>query len=175
MKIDYSLTKEDYINFNVFHMDYSKTMRNSIFVQRYLISLVFLIVPFFLSANSQIPFWYWFAVFCITYILWVVFYKRYAIYFLRKRVARMLDEGKNDGLLGARSLSLNENGIASSSAATETKHAWDTVVSVAATDEYIYIYVGAVMAYIVPTRVFAGDEQKTEFLNMVHKYTERHK
>jgi hypothetical protein len=59
MKLEFNITEEDYINFNMHHIDTSKTYRRTIFKQRYIVPIVFLIVPFVLAKISKIPFSYW--------------------------------------------------------------------------------------------------------------------
>jgi len=48
MKLEFSIIEEDYIKFNIHHMDISKTYRRTILKQRYVVPIIFLIIPFFL-------------------------------------------------------------------------------------------------------------------------------
>ncbi|GAB6156670.1 hypothetical protein JCM17380_54240 [Desulfosporosinus burensis] len=63
MKFQYELTKEDLIDFNLFHIMYAKSTRRSAFIQRYILSLLLIVFPIFLSQWSIIRFEYGLAVF----------------------------------------------------------------------------------------------------------------
>ncbi|MBU5592166.1 YcxB family protein [Clostridium sp. MSJ-4] len=168
MKIDYELTKEDYINFNIYHMDHSETMRRSLFIQRYIISLIFLIVPFVVTGSSDIPLWYWLSIFIIIFVLWVAFYPRYIKWMIKRRLTKMLQEGKNAGLLGKGSISLTEEGIVKTSDSDDAKTSWSTVEKIIETKELVIIYISAVSAYIIPIKAFNNNTHKEEFVNKLN-------
>jgi hypothetical protein len=78
MKINYKLTEQDYIEFNLNHMKYSKAIKRSLFIQRYSSVIVFMSMPFILIRVTAIPLWYWVLGFSITTILWIYFYPKHA-------------------------------------------------------------------------------------------------
>ena len=73
MKLEFNITEEDYINFNIYHMNMSKTYRRTIFKQRYIVPIIFLIAPFLFVKISKIPFLYWMVVYGVLYIIWHAF------------------------------------------------------------------------------------------------------
>ena len=175
MNINYQLTKQDYIEFNIFHMSYSNSIRKILFVQRYFVSIIFLITPFIVSRIiNEISFWFWLPVFIIVYLLWVIFYPKYFYWFSSRRISRMVDEGKNADMLGSQSLELTEDRIVNISSFSESKTDYRTVERVVETKDYIYIYISSVMAYIIPIRTFESLDQKTEFINMLNSNINKH-
>lgn len=168
MHVEYVLTKEDYLEFNIFHMTYSKSLRKSLFVQRYLVSFIFLIVPFVVARFTSIPLWYWLTVFGLVYVLWVVFYWKYFRWTLGRRISRMIDEGKNVDMLGKQSLRLDEDGIVNTSRLSESKTNYEAVEKVIETKEYVYIYISSIMAYIIPVKSFGSIDQKEELINKLN-------
>ena len=56
MELEFILMEEDYIKFNIHHMNMSETYRKSIFIQRYILPIMFLIIPFVLALISKAPF-----------------------------------------------------------------------------------------------------------------------
>lgn len=172
MEITYQLTKEDCIAFNVHHMGYSPTLKRALFIQRYIASLVFLILPFILKGSSDIPFPYWLSVFVIVYIAWVVFYNRYMEWNITRKISKMVDEGKNSNMLGERTLKLVEDGMIQSSSLSESKTTWDAIVDVIETGEHIFIYTSSLAGYVIPVEVFDTVAEKDEFLNIVRAHIE---
>jgi hypothetical protein len=175
MKIKYVLTKEDYIQYNLHHMRESETIKKSLFMQRYIVSLIFLIVPFVFAKVSEIPFVHWMIVFLIIYLIWMLYYPKYFASLTKKRLQKIINEGKNLSLFGERTISLNEDGIVESSKAGESKTNWSVVERVDETGKYIFIYVSSVNAYIVPTRAFADLNQKKEFVDMLKQHCSSYK
>ncbi|MFZ7104315.1 MAG: YcxB family protein [Peptococcaceae bacterium] len=175
MQVDYELTKQDYIAFNIFHMTYSASLRKSLFVQRYIISLIFLIVPFILARFTVIPLWYWLMIFGLVYLLWAGFYWKYLKWTLTRRISRLVDEGQNADMLGRQTLKLAADGIVNITGFSESKTNYGAVEGVIETQEYIYIYLSAVMAYIIPVDSFADSTQKAEFINRLNGEIEKNK
>ena len=173
MQINYQLTKDDYIAFNMHHMNYSPTFKKSIFIQRYIVSIIFLLVPFILKDSSDIPFLYWLSVFAIVYIAWVAFYDKYLKWNVTRKISQMIDEGKNTDMLGERSLQLTECGILQTSSLSESKITWDVIEDVVETKEHIFIYINALSGYVIPIRAFANAAQKDEFLGILKSHLQK--
>ncbi len=170
MQINYELTKQDYIDFNLYHISYSKTSRQALFIQRYITSLIFLLAPFVVARFTEIPLEYWLVTFAITYLLWVFFYPKYFKRVVGKRVSKMVDEGKNVDLLGYRTVTIDAEGLHSKSDVSESTIKWSSVENVVETKEHIFIYVSAISAHIVPFRIFETDKDKEEFLKVLHDF-----
>ncbi|KMT21879.1 YcxB family protein [Clostridium cylindrosporum] len=175
MNIKFELTKQDYIDFNIFHLSYSDSIRKSLFIQRYIVSLIFLVVPFVFADFSTIPLWYWLIGFVAIYIGWVSFYPRYIKGVVSKRTSKMIDEGNNVGIIGHGSLTLNDNGIEGKGEHSESKTNWSAVENVAETKNHIFIYISGVSAYIVPVRGFNSVGEKNEFIDKINYFINKNK
>lgn len=173
MTIDYEMTRQDYINFNMLHMKRSKSARKSINTQRFLAPIIFILIPFVISwGNSgDIPMWYWFTIFGIAAVCWALFYPKWVQRETIKRINKMLDEGENKGLSGFQKLSLTEEGIHTENEFKEATAKWNSVEDIVLTDEYILIYIGALMAHVVPLRAFNDDDEKEEFISILKERT----
>lgn len=170
MKINFELTKQDYIDFNLFHLDHSKTGRKTLFIQRYIVSLIFILAPFVLRWITEIPFSYWMVVCLAAYILWVINYPKSLKKSVVKRIDKMLSEGKNTSLIGDNDIVINEGCITRITKQSESKSAWDTIESVQQNQKNIYIYNSALSAYIIPKRAFENKEDEASFINQVKAY-----
>lgn len=170
MQIEFDFTKEDYLEYNMHHISTSKTLRRMVLIQQYGLSLVYLIVPFALARFTEIPFVYWMVVFGIVYLFWILFYPRYFKSSARKRIDKMVDEGKNTSMFGKHVITLDEDGMLETTAKGESKISWDAVEKVEETDGYIYIYISSVNAYVIPVRAFESEGHRNGFLDTLKKY-----
>ncbi|MTK11455.1 MAG: YcxB family protein, partial [Clostridiaceae bacterium] len=134
----------------MYHMTHSTTLKKSLFVQRYVLSLIFLIIPFIVAKITNIPLWYWLTIFTIYAVLRTIFYPKFFKNRMSKRLLKMVNEGKNMDMLGNRKLSLTEEGIINITKVSESKTRWDAIESIEETEKYIFIYISSVSAYIIP-------------------------
>ncbi len=166
MNLEYQITKQDYIDFNIYHMTHSVTMKRSLFIQRFIFPIIFLVLPIFLIRITAIPLWYWFTTFIISSILWVVFYPKSLKKSVKRKISKILEEGKNTGILGNHIFSFTEEGIVDKTEFSETKYS--LIEKVVESETHIFIYVSAVMAYIIPIRIFGSADEKNNFLNILN-------
>ena len=149
MEIDYKLTEEDYLNFNLFHAKSSNTIAKSLALQRFLLPIIFLIAAFMFAWIGEGSLVGSLIIFSIMGILWIVYYPKYFYGFMTKNSKKMLEEGNNDGLLGDRCMILSDEGIVNSSSNGETKVKWAGIKKIEEYDNYFYIYNSAFTAYIL--------------------------
>lgn len=175
MQIDFELTKQDYINFNIFHINYSKTLRKMLFIQRYIVSLSFLIVPFVASWVTSIPLWYWLSVFVFTYIIWILFYWKYFKWNMGRKISKMVEEGKTDVMLGKQGVKLDESTIINNSSMNSSETKYQAIENIIETKDYIYVYISPVQAYIIPVSAFENLDEKDKFVNKLNDKVETSK
>ena len=68
-----------------------------------------------------------------------------------------------------RSLILTEEGIKETSSIANSKINWDKIISLDETDDYIYIYISSISAYIIPKRVFKDKTEQKLFIGELSK------
>lgn len=152
MEIKYSLTEEDYLTFNLFHIKNSKTAKRSLDIQRFLTPVIFIALSYILSKLGNLSFLGLLISFLIVSILWIIFYPKYFYSYVSRHTKKMIKEGKNDGLLGEHRMVLSEEGIVDSTSNGETKVAWSGIKAFKEDKHNIYLYNSAVSAYILPKR-----------------------
>lgn len=170
MEIKFELTEEDYIKYNLYHVNKSPSMRKSILIQRLMGPAVFIIAPFIVAKYSDIPLWYWITLFGITTIVWLAFYPKYANWEMRTRLKKLMKERNNESLFAERKLTITEGGIAEESPGEMSSISWGKVVSVEEAEEYIYIYISPVEAHIIPKRVFKDEAEQKAFMAEIRSY-----
>jgi hypothetical protein len=152
MKVNYNLTEEDYINFNLYHLKNSKTGKKALNMQRFLSPVIFMVAAYVISTFGGMPLLSSFIIFFITSVLWVIFYPKYFYSLITRNVKKMIKEGKNDGLLGDHSLIMTDEGIVDTSSNRETKVTWSGIESFKEDNDNLYLYISSVSAYILPKR-----------------------
>ncbi|GEK91235.1 YcxB family protein [Alkalibacterium kapii] len=171
MKLEYELTEEDYLNFNIYHSRKSPSIKKKIFIQRIMGPIIFMITPFVVTNFSDIPLWYWLTIFIFMSIVWFIYYPKYVNWELKKGVEKMLEEGNNENLFDRKSLTITEEGLREVSSIGSSNVSWDKINSVDETKEYIYVYISSLSAHIIPKRAFNDPNEQKNFLNELMKQT----
>lgn len=152
MEITYNITEEDYLNFNMFHVENSKTIIKTLNIQRFSVPIFFLIFSYISSKIGDTPFIVSFIVFLILSILWIIFYPKYFYKHIIRNARKMLKEGKNAGLLGKHHMNMTEDGIEETTSNGGTKVNWSGIEQFKEDHYYLYLYNSSVSAYIIPKR-----------------------
>jgi hypothetical protein len=136
----------------------------SLIIQRFSIPLIYIILSFVLSNIGDIPFLFLFIPFFIVSIIWVIFYPKYFYKRVIHRLKKMINEGRNDGLIRQHNLILTEDGIVHSTSSGETKVSWSGIKNLKEDNDYLYIYNTSISAYILPKRDIKNVEQIRDYL-----------
>lgn len=169
MKLEYNLIKDDYIAFNMHHIETSPTIRKTLLIQQYGVALVFLVIPYFFSRISGTPMLLSYIVYGAVFLAWILYYPKYFMAVTKRRTLKMIDEGDNSSIYGMQSITLTDKGIEQESNTGESRTAWHAIERIDETREYIYIYIGTMNAYLVPNRAFDDDAQRAEFLRILRE------
>lgn len=171
MKVEYNLIKDDYIAFNMHHLETSPTVRKTLLIQQYGVAVLFLIIPYFFSRISGTPMLLSYIVYGAIFLAWILYYPKYFIAVTKRRILKMIDESDNSSIYGMQSITLTDTGVEQESNTGESKTSWNGIERIDETKEYIYIYIGAMNAYLVPNRAFDDDAQRAEFLRILREKT----
>lgn len=98
------------------------------------------------------------------YIIWACFYKKYIIWKVKKSIKKKLNEGNNNGVLGEKTFEICEDEIIETSEFSKSSANIRSVEDIFINEEYIYIYINQMQAYIVPIRAFINEKEKEEFI-----------
>ena len=170
MKVSYELTRQDFIEYNIFLHLNSKESRKSMQKNRFLLPTLYLILAYPISIISELPFWWWATFLTIISVVWILKYPKWFNKLIAKKVGKMLDEGNNVGLLGNRTLEITETELISVRQAGETKIKWEAVERISETEDYLFLCTASIQACIIPTRAFESKAKKDEFIQTIKKY-----
>ena len=174
MSIEFEVSMDDILEFNLYHHQHSPNSRRAclllrviMFILMLLISLSFLIQTF-VEESSAVYFLFW----LILAVLWAVLFPRFYQRSIKKEVEKMYNEGKNKGIICKHRLSLTPDMIINTTDFGESKTYWSSVEKIASTDNHVFIYASAVMAFIIPKRAFSDESKYTEFIETARQYHE---
>ena len=161
MKINYELSQDDYIGFNINFIETSPVMKRSLFIQRFLFPIIYLIVPNFLSPIMEIPYAFLMAIFSGVALMWMIFYAKWYKSRIASKIKKLLNAGRVPGIVGAHELVADASQISDKTLESFTNY--NMVEKVNETKTFLYVYVSEVMAYIVPKSAFKNEAELQAF------------
>lgn len=164
MELKYTLTEQDYINFNLFHIQNSKMATKALKIQRYTIPVLYLVLAYIFATIGDSSYILSFIIFSIFGILWFVLYPKFYYRTVIRNVKKMMKEGRNEGLLGEHHMLLTSEGIVDNNTTGETKVAWSGIQEVKEDKNYLYLYNSSVSAYILPKREITNLEELKSYI-----------
>ena len=181
MVAEYEITKNDWIALNLYHEDHSPLARRRFYLGLFLPPAVWLgffgVSWYFADRDRDIPLQ-------MSPERWILllFVPLYLFVFLhgcrqgprRESKGRVLDKvlfkGKNKSMFGWRRVSLTDRTFIEESEFGNLSRSWEGVEKVAATDDYLYIYLSAVSAIFVPRRAFSDPSDFDRFVAAAVEY-----
>lgn len=165
MKINVSVTENDFIIFNEYYMKNSSQGKRSTLLSRLLLPAVFLVIIMIcLVAKADFTVIILeVIIFSITTVVWELKIPS----FIRNNIKRNIETVKNDGKLPYHEnaeFEFNDEAIIETTTNSVLKIKYSDVLSVKSTDEYIYIFFGATQAFIIPRRCIGNEYDLEEFL-----------
>lgn len=171
MTLKFNLSKEDYINYNLYYIKTSKQNRRVFITNKYLFPIIWLIIAFvfsiFIPDSMLVNLITW----LIGTVLWLTFWPK--SYYRRSRnyITKQINDGNTESLLGNKTITLNEETIDYSSEnevlSSNASYKYSSVEKIGIDYNCIFIFVSSVSAIIIPLSAFENNEQKDNFLNIV--------
>jgi hypothetical protein len=87
-----------------------------------------------------------------------------------KSARQIYESGQNKTLREPVTLTIGPNFIETVSALSESKMKWPLVEKIAAPTDYIFIYISASNALIIPKRAFNSEEQRQQCIELLQRY-----
>ncbi|MGC7873266.1 YcxB family protein [Desulfosporosinus sp. SYSU MS00001] len=167
---DFELNSKDYIDFNLYNLNNSTTIKKSLIAVRVLLSVIILIMTLALVKQGNVIGYIYFAV---IWSLIMFFFPKGFRSRMKRRIGKILNEGKNAYFLGPWSIKLLEDGIVTTNSYSESKTRWDGIEKIIEGEEHIFIYVGVASAFIIPKRAFPDNNGIEEFLTTLRSMMSR--
>ncbi|MGK7378201.1 YcxB family protein [Planococcus sp. 1R117A] len=164
MQIEFNLTEEDYLSFNLQHVKHSKTATRSLRLQQILVPVIYIFLAYIFSVIVNTPFLFFLIPFLIISMVWIIFYPKFFYSSVMRNVKKMLREGKAGGIIGKYTMTLSDEGIIQTSTTEEKKASWPAILSLQEDEERFYLYNSAMSAYIIPKRALKNSNETREWI-----------
>lgn len=167
MEVTFNLSKEDYLEFNMSHMKFSKYAKRAILVEKFGVPFIFLIIPFILKESISIPFFITISIGIVIFLLWIFFYDKFLHWKTVKNFNKLLLKEDHDCILGEQTIRLEKLGLIHISNGNRRRISWNALLGINETDKYIFIYANSTMAHIIPKRAFSTKVQLDKFIKIL--------
>ncbi len=168
MNLEYEFTEQDYIEYNLYHYQNSPSTKRLLLIQRYGVALLFMILAPLMHLISQVPFSYYLISFAIASIVWIVLFPKIVEQSMKKRILKMVEEGKRNYLFGRHELRITQDGIHGKTGVSETT--WHRIERAVETEKHVLVYLNSITAFVVPKSAFGSQEEKDRFLEEVSRF-----
>lgn len=169
MELNGKLENEDIINYNLYHFRNSESAQKRVKVMSFIGPVIFAGAIFLANKVTDIPIWFWVAVYGIITVAWYKMYPKRVESVVRKNVAKMLEEGDNGVVIEDSKLIVSEEGIKKINSLKEVNIKWQSINKVVYDGDYIYIYDSSISALIIKNNMFQSAEHRQEFIDMLNK------
>lgn len=161
MEINFKVTEEDYIQFNLHHLENSPSQKRLYTILRFIVPMLSSLVVYFSGTRLfNQPSLYWIIVAIVFAVGWIIYYPKEYKRSIVKQVKKMLKEGDNSAVFTDKKLVVEGNDISFIDCYTTEILTKESIQSVKVFDEMIVLYVGSVSAHIIPTRGINGEKRK---------------
>lgn len=164
MEINFEVTKEDYIKFNLYHFDNSSSYKKNTKLVRYGVPICFLFINMMMQTSVE-------DIIIDTVIsaaIWIAIFPKMNKFLTKKGIEKLIKEGDNTELFGSKRIIIDEESITIFNKSSTERVLKSAIKDVKIYDDIIVIYTSSMTAYIVPTRYLEGD-LKADFIKQVSK------
>ena len=174
-QFEYRLTEQDYLNFNEFHIfNNSSASKKQILFVRIILPIILGFVLLsrvpgtdFSYFGDRLGFYIAASIILIFVLIFTLGFKRLMRSSIKKSVKKLKKDGKlpyPENVL----MQFNEDSIACTEDETEFKCKYDILEKVLTDNNFVYIYRGAMQAFIIPFSAFESERQRTDFLEFIN-------
>ena len=161
MKYRITLNEEDYVRFRIFHIYHSTLGKRQLHRARTsMIKLSVIIILMLITSDVQLD---WIVFYTIMWTIGSVFFYFYAPKRMEKNIRKQVNMTKEDGKLpfsGDTEIEFLESMIVQKSEHGESHVNYSDVERIYIEQEYLYIYINAVQASVIPYRCLGEDKKQ---------------
>lgn len=161
IEFNFEITEEDYIKFNVYHVENSPSQKRTYNLLRYAIPLIFS-VPIYAIGTSifKQPESYWMAIAILFVAGWIIIFPKQYKKIIRKQTEKLLQEGDNSSIFGKKTMKIDGKNVQVFDAFSSETISKENIKNIKIYEDMILLYLSAVTAQIIPTRGLKEEEKK---------------
>ncbi len=177
MIVEYERTVEDIIEFNLFHMSHSPSIRKQTLITQIIVAvLVFigsLVIGYLFHQETKALTSFDYIVALVVSISCFYAVPPFNRAEVRRGFRKATSEGDNKAILGRHTVSLTKDNIFIKTQVGESKYIWSSINKVMQNDKYVFLYVSSINAIMIPVEAFTSNRSLLEFLDYVNTCREQ--
>lgn len=167
-RFEYSLSKEDYFNYNMHFYKTSRTNRNTLNIARIFIFLSITLLTIVMRVNDHID--TGFVIFLIVFLsIIVLFFPKIVFFVARIKIDKMLNEGSPGEMFSKKIASFSDSEIEVFSEHSKTNVTWSGITRFEENQHYLFLFLDRVKAIVLPKRLFNTTIELDEFRKLCLK------
>ncbi|WP_423189796.1 YcxB family protein [Alkalibacterium sp. f15] len=171
MIINYELIEEDFLRFNLHHIEESPSQKKIYWGLRILLPLFCAVVIYLVgTALFDQAYVYWSILAIGFFIGWVSYYPTQHKKILLDQTRKLLSEGDNSSLFGKKTMTIKEDVVTVTGEDEQVQIKRENIKTIKQYEEMILLYNSSVSAIIIPTRNLTPYEIE-ELINLKPKIT----
>lgn len=108
--------------------------------------------------------------FIVMCLLWLIGYPSYYRWTIKRNARRIYSQSESKSVLGAHTIAIGPEGVSERTAVGESRIAWSGIERIEDDDEYLFLYIGPLVAHVIPKRAFKTAEDANAFLHQAQSY-----
>lgn len=164
MELRYTVTENDYIQYNLYHHAHSPSTRRTVAIFRFGVPVILVILSLLTIRHHNLFAW---LPAIILAVLWLALTPGFFRRSIAKNVKKLMYEGRYSEFIGDFTVTLLDDTIRYAGNGQTMETAYNRVERVEHDAERLYIYIGSLSAIIIPLRDFKDEAEKQAFLNLL--------
>lgn len=162
MEINFRVTENDYIQYNLYHYANSPATKLILMFSRLCVPIVLIIAALIIIKHHTLLSWLPVLIISVAWFFWrpVLFRRTIA-----KNVKKLMHEGRCCEFIGDFTVTINENALLHARQGQITETAYNRIEHIVQDNERIYLYLGSLTAIIIPKTAFKDASEQEAFLN----------
>lgn len=166
----YSLTEDDFAEFNAYTTWYAPWQKKSRFNYMLRFALysilsysatIIILRQLDVSAKSNFSFLISLSVVILILFGFFSFYQ--APFSIKNKARKFINKEENKHILNETDLEITDDGIISSDKESQVQLKWGSITKYVVTKEYFYLYTNSVQAQVIPKKLFSSQQEINEF------------
>lgn len=169
--LQYSVTKEDYVNYYSYVMwdaPERRKKRINYYIRQAIPLLVFIVAFYYTGIFERSN------TFILIFLGFIFLTSFLSLFNVRSNTVRqaekVADNPDNSSIFLDTSVIISDTGIAVKTSFSETKFQWASFIKKQENRDYYFLFINAMQALIIPKRVFVHPEEKAQFEKMLSQH-----
>jgi hypothetical protein len=168
MKIQYNVTMKNLVDFNLYHVKHSKYFKVRFAMLMLLMPAIMGAFVLTMLAMGGLDLFSG-VIAAFASVSWLFIYPGLFRKGLAKSVSRMFAEGKNSEVLTLHTLSIDNGKLIEETVHSKSELEMSSIERIVETPEYVFIYLSAVTAHVIPRKEIKDSRLLDEFVAELRK------